>query len=368
MNSKSQKMWSALAASLVAVTSSLSAVDDMQMRNLENRVSALEQRRGANGMINPPARPVVKDGCDFWIQGEGLFMQPTEDGLSLAIPTDASVSYVDGRIHNAKYDWSWGFRVGAGYNMPHDGWDLMFGWTWFRAQDHNHKDRVVNENMLGTQMVPATANADVSNLDRASAHLHLQINMADLEMGREFFVSKWLTLRPHLGFRGAWVRRTFDPKYTGGSIAPAGASDDVYRKNSISGFGILGGLDSQWGLGSGWSFYGNFALSMIYGRQHTSLKEYTSTANSNPGTERWDGRNHWTAVRPITDLAIGLRWDHLFADDQYRVRFQVGWEQLLFFGFGQDMNFYDSTAIAANGNQAGDLGLSGISFQARFDF
>jgi len=365
MDCKSKKMWSALATSLVAVTSSVSAVDDMQMRNLENRVSALEQRRGANGMINPPARPVVKDGCDLWLQGEALFMQATEDGLAYAIPSDGTVGYVDGRVHNAKYDWSWGFRVGAGYNMPHDGWDLFLNWTWFRSHDHHHVDREIGQSMFPTTIPPASTNGVVTNVDQAHAHLHLQMNILDLEMGREFFVSKWLTVRPHMGFRAAWLRRTFEPHYSGGGLA-AGSSEHVESLNKDRGFGVRGGFDTQWGLGSGWSLYGQMAFSLLYGRQRCHLDAHTDTAATS--TETWDARDRWTALRAVTDLGVGLRWDQLFSDDQYRIRLQLGWEQHLFFGFTQDQFFFDDVATGNNANKSGDLGLSGLSFQARFDF
>src|SRR3569832_534456 len=95
---KLNKLLPFLALSLVAITSVVSAVDDMQVRNLENRVSALEQRREANGMINPPARPVVKDGVDLWLQAEALYMHATEDGVSYGIKQTSSASTVDGQV------------------------------------------------------------------------------------------------------------------------------------------------------------------------------------------------------------------------------------------------------------------------------
>ena len=81
-----KKMWPAAAASLVAVTSCLSAADDMQTRNLENRISALEKRGGAGGgMLNPSSRPGVRDGSDVFITAAALYWKPNETGLSYAI-------------------------------------------------------------------------------------------------------------------------------------------------------------------------------------------------------------------------------------------------------------------------------------------
>jgi hypothetical protein len=91
-------------AAVTTLASVICSADDMQMRNLENRVSALEHRRGSNGMINPPARPVVRDGVDLWIQAEALYMHATEDCLSYGIKNDtaavAGATVVDGRVKN----------------------------------------------------------------------------------------------------------------------------------------------------------------------------------------------------------------------------------------------------------------------------
>lgn len=108
---KLKKLLPLIAMTLVGTHSVVSAVDDMQVRNLENRVSALEQRRGANGMINPPARPVVKDGVDLWLQAEALFMHATEDGIHYGIKLDNGNTR-DGHVKNVSYDWSWGWRAG----------------------------------------------------------------------------------------------------------------------------------------------------------------------------------------------------------------------------------------------------------------
>ncbi|HNA61802.1 MAG TPA: hypothetical protein PKW79_01845, partial [Rhabdochlamydiaceae bacterium] len=95
------------------------------------------------------------------------------------------------------------------------------------------------------------------------------------------------------------------------------------------------------------------------------------TDTSNTESRIVDVHNNWAAVRAMTDLAAGLRWDHLFSGDNYRIRFQIGWEQHTLFGFNKDMNF---VAASASANAAkffanqGDLSLNGFSFQGRFDF
>jgi hypothetical protein len=358
-----------LALSLVALTSTVTAADDMQIRNLENRVSALEHRRGANGMINPPARPVVKDGTNLWIQADALFMQASEDGLSYAVDTNTSgipiATGLDGKVKNVSYDWSWGFRVGLGYNFDHDGWDGLINWTWFRSHETKHQTVVAPSVLVPTS--PAFAANVGTPLTATSAHgkARLHFNLLDFELGREFFVSKWLTLRPHFGARAAWISRTFKTEYSRLSAGPVEL--EVKNQNRFRAGGARAGLNTQWGLGCGWSFFGDFAMSLLYGTQRL----HATQDNETPNARIIDVHSNWSAVRAMADLAAGLRWDHLFCEDNYRIRLQLGWEQHMFFGFNKDMNFTSPTVAGNPGKffaNQGDLSVSGVSFQARFDF
>ncbi len=358
---------------LTAVTSVVSAVDDMQVRNLENRVNALEQRRGANGMINPPARPVVKDGVDLWIQAEALVMHATEDGIHYAIKQETGASFVDGRVKNISYDWSWGWRAGIGYNLPHDGWDILLNYTWFRSNesDSSNTDSPESLRQIWTNPYPNALIADAL-VAHAKGRTHLKFDYLDLQLGREFFVSKWLTLRPFVGARGLWTHRNMLAKYRGGNLGtlqtPLLKLKEKFN-NRFRGGGLLAGLDTQWGLGEGWSFYGQFALSLIYGTQRLHEKQ-DSYPVSDPSSANRFAHIHdvWTMVRTMTDLGFGIRWDYLFYDDAYRIRLQLGWEQHVLNGFDKDINFVSNDTQGKFTFNQGDLALSGVAFQARFDF
>ena len=124
-----KKMWP-LSIAFVAATSFVNAANDSaQLRNLENRVNALEQRRSASGMINPPGRPQVRDGVDLFLFGELLYWNAHENGLPVAIVNHASSANLSkSEVRSIHSHWDVGFRVGVGYNLPHDGWDLSLSW------------------------------------------------------------------------------------------------------------------------------------------------------------------------------------------------------------------------------------------------
>lgn len=348
------------------------AVDDMQMRNLENRVSALEQAKSNKGVVNPSARPVVKSGFDFWLQGEALFMQATEDNLNYSIITyDNREELFDttphGHVKNVTYDWSWGFRIGGGWNFQHDGWDILFNWTSYRTQETNREF---------AQPFPENANlilwaAELPSLNYAQwaqGIAKLRINLFDVELGREFFVSKWLTLRPFVGGRAAWIHRNLKVTYQGIVGQFSLDKDTIHLGNRFNGGGIRAGLGTQWSMGMGWSLYADAAFDLLYGSQHLHQHQ-VEVSNAGVITDRAHVDNTWSAVRSMVDLALGLRWDKLFYNNRYRIRLQAGWEQHVVLGFDKDMNFTDLGNVSGKFfMNSGDLGLSGVSFQARFDF
>jgi hypothetical protein len=363
MENKLKKMWPALAVAFTTLTSVACAVDDMQVRNLENRVGALEQRRGANGMINPPARPVVRDGTDMWVQAEVLFMKTTEDGLDYAIKSPGPLyPTVDGHVKNGHYDWSWGFRFGLGYNTPHDGWDMLLNWTWFQAHGRSQENPESPDIAIPTQLAPPF----LTYTNRSKGRTSLHLNFLDFELGREFFVSRWLTLRPFVGARGAWLHRVFKVNYF------CNACDDKlsgHDHNRFRGGGLRAGLDTQWGLGSGWSFFGDLALSLIWGGQKLNNRQNILNVPTLGHATILHAKDNWTTVRPMLELNLGVRWDHLFGcNDAYRIRIQLGFEQLNIFGFAKELNFTNLDLPGKFIFNQGDLALNGLSLQFRFDF
>lgn len=355
-------MWPAAAASLVLFTSLAQAdADSAQLRNLENRVSALEQRRGASGMINPPGRPQVKDGSDLFVTADFIYWNAHENGLPIAIRNEGSTTTLsDADVAYLDFQWDPGFRVGLGYNMPHDGWDLSLNYLRFITHAHRHTRAEGNEADFNSQGIEL----DHFNT-KSKARWKMHLNQIDLTLGREFFVSKWLTLRPNFGLRTDWISQRLKSNYNGfGYIVTHNAN--IHQKNNFWGLGVVAGLDTQWGLGGGWSIYGNTAFSILYGFFHNDIDEDTVTVE-----DFVDLDGSYRTSRVIADLALGLRWDHMFDRDRFHFSIQAGWENHIYFGQNQFLRFYSNTTDNNLGGvfaNQGDLTLQGWTLAARFDF
>lgn len=401
-----------IAFSLLSVTCCLNADMDSTVRNLEHRVNALEYRNNSC-MLNPPARPTQKCDWGVLITVEPLFLKAYENGLDFAVttqngplftapvnpPNANSATSLQGRSKGKRinFEWDWGVRVGLGANLPHDGWDIIANWTHFFTNAHKSLVAAPNEVIEPTLLHPQSGGGSFGSKGvlqqqsgaslGAKSRWKLRLNEIDLELGRQFFVSKWLTLKPHGGFRTAWVRQTLDTDYTNMLVQPVAvvgsnesfSSSNVFMKNNYWGLGLIAGLDTQWGLSCGWSLFGNFAASILYGYFDTFHDESAIVGAPLPtvnglgfvvGQEYnfFNYHRFYHMGRFITDFIIGLSYDTYFCDEDYHLGFDAGWEHHLFFGQNQFVVFIGDVEMGQSITNQGDLYLQGFSVKVRFDF
>jgi hypothetical protein len=373
------------AASLVLLAGVVHAdtTDSAQMRNLENRVNALEQRKGAGGMINPQGRPQVRDGADLFIFGDLLYWNAHQNGMNVAVVQDDGASNpVNGtnttaldnsQVINLRGKWNWGFRAGLGYNAMHDGWDLQL--TWLRYTDTSHKLRSDSDDAFyPTQTMASLASPGNQNqfASKVRGYWGFNLNQLDLDLGREFFVSKWLTLRPHVGLRTDWIHQHFNNSYYNLTASEEHFDQPdmlVKMKDHWYGIGLQGGLDTQWGLGNGWSVFGNAAGSILYGfHQLTTQNINADLPSMHDAVTFADVYNSYHISHAVLDFAMGLRWDEMFCNDRFHIRFDLGWEHHVYFSQNQFPLFVDDNNPGIFASNQGDLTLQGWTFATRFDF
>ena len=268
------------------------------------------------------------------------------------------------------FPWDFGFRVGAGYNLDYDQWDTQLYWTWFRTETHQSK-RVFPEfipisgGVLVTQQIhPEFFAADISGSFSASAKIDwtLLFNMIDAELGRNYWVSKGLSLRPFIGIKGGWINQSIAVHYGDLIIssAPTGLSAKEYVKNNFWGIGPVGGLNTKWKIrdfGSHFpSFFGDFSAATLWGTWICSdVYEDSSGAKVNVHT-----RNATLGGLMFRGL-MGVGWDVLFNKDRSRFSTQLGYETQLWIN---QLRVSTSQLIRLHD----DLTLQGVTLNCRFDF
>ncbi len=301
--------------------------------------------------VNAPVRPYTCNG-DWVISAAGFYWIAHQDGMEYAI--DNSVKNPDdifsyGEINNlidAKYEtpdfkWDWGFKVGLGYNTTCDGWDFGVVWTWYRGKANDHIETEIDDNHSLIPLWSAYApELEVSSITLFATdietHWKIQLNLIDIELGREYWTSKHLSFRPFAGLRIAYLEQNFEIQHKGGIwsaiLGNPAFNNEVDLENDFKGVGVRSGFDTVWNFGCGWGLYGNFAASIVYGRFSLDHDEENREVSSpHDKIKVLENEESFRASRGMLDLALGIQWASLFCDCQYRFTIQLGWENHLFF-------------------------------------
>ena len=304
-----------------------------------------------NTIANSPKGPITCNG-NFVVTVSGLYWGTQQDGMEYAIETMVvgtdSVSgnpglnnLIDGEYLSPNYTRDFGFQLGASYISPCDGWDIGVKWTYFRntAKDHIEAESEDNTAILplwSAFQYPNAGNAPILFANDIVSSWRLDLNLIDIELGRAYWTSKFLSLRPFVGLRIASIEQNFDLQHKGGSYNDPGMSlnynDYVDLDNDFHGTGLRIGLDSNWNFGCGWALYGNLAASLVYGKFDIDHDEWVRQATG-PFTKHriLEATEKFRASRAIVDLGLGIQWSTLFSDCKYGIRVALGFEQHLFY-------------------------------------
>lgn len=316
-------------------------------------------RMTAPEAVNLTARPVVKNNC-LWFDGEAIFWQAYEENLEFAYKGNTSPEEWD--IKSPDFDWNWGWRVGMGYNLPHDQWDL--GLEWLHVNNFARGKAQVNPSSDDEPLlynVWTTASASLTGGTEAKSHWENYLNQVDLNMGRQFYVGRWLSLRPHAGLRSTWIFQKYKVDFDGLFLGvPTNA--DTHMTNRYWGLGFCAGLGSDWMLGKGFSIYGDAGLALLVGffnvHQHGEENDVDAFKIS----------KGFRTGRPIFDLDLGLKWFSRFNKDRYAFTIKAGYEYHLYSNMNQFLQSNGSADLELFNPVTGDLSYQGITVGGRFDF
>jgi len=346
---------------------------------------------------NPAVNPKTCNG-DLVLTIAGFYWNMHQDGMEFAVDNsvplpamagdDASalVNLVDAEYLTPHSKWDFGFKLGLGYNGTHDGWDFGVVWTHFKGRASNDVEEETTDNSSLLPLWSDFASGSAFPTLFASsmeASWNVDLDLVDFELGREFWASKYLTLRPHVGLRLSWIGQDFDIEHKGGSwgggIAGSIATNNlVDMDNDFKGVGVRGGLNSVWNFGRGFALFGNVALSIIYGRFSIDQDEDNRfTTAPFAKTTILETINSYHSSKAMTDLELGIQWSTMFSNCNYGFTIGLSWEHHMFFNQNHlwRVNHIPlpnvppapagpNTFIPANG----DLSTQGWTLKATFDF
>lgn len=319
-------------------------------------------------VITPPAGPFVQNGWDVFVTGEFLWWKGIQEGLRYAtsgILVQPGTSLTSsGKSHCVHYPWEPGFRVGLGFYPKHDGWDVYARYTWFHS---NSTDRAQNAD---GNMVPLTiilsgiTNATMTGVTTARSHWHLHYNSVDLELGRNFFLSRYLATRLFFGLRGTWINQEWNTRYTSNRIAfgnapPLQGTIHTNQDHDSWGVGIRMGLNGTWTFFKGFSIVSDASFSGVWVDYDVKRRDRIAQTGGGSATTANISSDPDTIIADV-ELMLGLRGDWWFQQERYHLSAQLGYETQVWINYGH--------FIYLNGSSNGDLTFNGLTAKLRFDF
>lgn len=362
---------------LVALATSVSVFaasdTDSRLKQLEQQMKQVrvETASGTYGARTASARPEV-DGAGAFFTIDALLWKANVGGTEYAY-TDSSPTAgypLNGSMKDIDFDWDWGVRVGLGYNFEHDNWETNLVFTYFGSSESSSAQAGINSSVIPLKGVAdlgfTAGTVGFDYCSEAKSQFKFLYDNLDLDLARNYFVSKNLSLRPHFGLKNTWLNLEQKVSYVGGSLLTFrnGATVAIKDKSDLWGLGPSAGVNTKWYLCSGVSVFGDVAGSLLWGYFKVKHEETNSV----------DPSNDFIAIRanmhrfvPTAQIIIGLSYDAYMNEDKQHVNLSLGWETMYYWRANQMLQIEDF-ATRKYSRVSEDVSMQGVTLHIRFDF
>lgn len=336
------------------------------------------------GVRGPSLVPAMQTS-GVTVTADFLWWQATGDDLEYDQKVVAPGGFIDksfangfSELKNLDFEWGPGYRVGLGYyGGKHHGWDLFANWTSFDGEargshTNNNPDGEANQSPLGSIIL--------LNMVESQSKWHLDYDTLDLEFGHHYFINKRVSLRPHIGLRGARIDQHYHTSAQANVIPPVGSNfpTSFTAKCDFRGIGVRGGSDFIWHFTRHFNLWGELSAAILYGEFRTKeeisgLLQLQTMVSFELDPLPFTIKEKMRRIRTNLQTAIGLGWETCTKGDKQHFAINVGYEFLEWFKQVEFTQFSiyaipDNNANFGQTNHHGDLGLQGLRVNARFDF
>ncbi|MGC2596330.1 MAG: Lpg1974 family pore-forming outer membrane protein [Rhabdochlamydiaceae bacterium] len=342
------------------------------------------EQRWNDNQITPMTNPKPHGSFNPFFTGDYIYWKAYEKGLNFVwngtpdAPTPVPPNATHGKVFHPRFQWASGFKVGLGNKFSHDGWDLYAQYTQLLPKAGEEEEMECCETELtsppkwSNYWLDTNAGPESVLIDEA-AHWHLRFNVLDLELGRDYYFSRFLTLRPFAGMKFAWTRERYKVKFhnvmTVGDegdtaedstdVIPLGSNIKLKFTQREFGVGIRAGLDANWYFYNWIGIYGDFAMTGLWNRFKEKRQDEINTPE---GTEYLSTRikDKVYDVTAVFEIGLGLFFEWTFGRT-YVLEIAAGWENQIW--FNQNNFIY-----LMNTNAPGNLSLEGFTLSAGLAF
>lgn len=344
---------------------------DKQSKNKKQQQQREFVTTQPKAMITPTVAPRVRDGVGLILTADFIWWKTTISNMSYAttgvvdggtfVPLGSSTKM--GHVVEPDFDFQPGFKFGAGLDFAYDGWDFYADWTWLNTDAEKNSIHARSGDGATTlfSLVEQDGTINTVNISKESSVWRQHFDVIDFELGRNFFISRRLTLRPHFGLKTAWIHENWKLKFTEVDklVDPTKALQK--RKQKLWGIGTRAGLNTVWHFCKNWGLYGDIAATALWSDFHVKAKDRVIVSGSATFPEpvnTFKTRQVLTKITPVFETNIGLTYMYWFNKDEYLLQFSAGWEEQIWLDFNNFVDF----------ERTGNLSVHGLTVKAGFAF
>ena len=242
-------------------------------------------------------------------------------------------------------------------DLGFDGWDTYAGYTWVSMPWNTSTTNSDDANNFSSYIrkTPLSGILKVMPIEKSSCSRKLQYNILDLELGRNFFISKRLTLRPNFGIK---LARMFDKINLDENALLSSDTTNLTCRQTLSGIGTRAGLNTVWHASRNFGFYGDIACTALWGNFHDKVSSSTSINGvSASGTVSTTTQT----IIPVIEAGLGATYMVWFYEEAYQFYAKAGWEEQIWID-------YNHININGTPNNTGILSMHGLTLKVGFAF
>jgi len=337
-----------------------------QLEELKVKVDLLiaENAMKTQGATTKTANPQV-DGHGWSLSFDAiawhLTVEDTEYAYRINVPPITPLPSLVGQTQRVGFGWDFAFRIGVGKKFCNDQWDAGLIFTHFKTED----DDIAEGNPVnGVVPLKGAGYAGVEALaEYGKSIFSFDYNDLVLELGRNYFISKKLALKPSVGIRTSWVQQRQITRFTGAATL-LNNTWHIYDSEKFWGIGPRGGISSSWYFFRRFQLYGLLNFSFLY--SYFDVERSESLSQLNTTSIRIKDQMH--QFTPAAQYAVGLGWGRYLNDKRQYLELKFGYDGEYFWGLNQMLNFYMTMPVVRYKNTDGNVSMHGVSLKATLNF
>ncbi|MGR3973792.1 MAG: Lpg1974 family pore-forming outer membrane protein [Candidatus Rhabdochlamydia sp.] len=224
----------------------------------------------------------------------------------------------------------------------------------------------------------------IPNSQAASASWSLKMDIIDATFGAQWSAAKVVTVKPFAGFRTANIRQNLSATYTqvylNTGATQDGEGNTVYNPtyNQMTpaanwknqGYGIVGGLNTQFALGKGFSFFCQGTGSLLMGRVKPVLTQEVQGIAVNSvlpaPVQNVNVSSSQFVTTPVFEGAAGIGYEYDW--NRVGMGLQLGWEEQYWGNQNFMTKFLGNSGSGLMLNESKSLSLGGYTVKATLKF